>query len=160
MFLIRAASIRGFRPVAAQPRARRAAPVPGESAEPAAQAEPAELAALVRVMVDRTLPVAPVSIQATARTLAVHPRTLQRRLRAEGTSFAAIVDEVRRRNAHRYLTGTDLPLTRISTLLGFAEQATFTRSCRRWWGTTPTAVRRGRPGDGDGRRAALSATAP
>ena len=115
---------------------------------------------LVRVMVDRTLPVAPVSIQATARTLAVHPRTLQRRLRAEGTSFAAIVDEVRRRNAHRYLTGTDLPLTRISTLLGFAEQATFTRSCRRWWVTTPTAVRRGRPGDGDGHHAALSATAP
>ena len=58
------------------------------------------------------------------------------------------------------LAGTDLPLTRISTLLGFAEQATFTRSCRRWWGTTPTAVRRGRPGDGDGHHAALSATAP
>ena len=38
MFLIRAASIRGFRPVAAQPRARRAAPVPGELSQDLRQA--------------------------------------------------------------------------------------------------------------------------
>lgn len=41
--------------------------------------------------------------------LNVHPRTLQRRLRAAGTTFAEVIDEERRTAAHRYLTGTDLP---------------------------------------------------
>jgi AraC-like DNA-binding protein len=31
-----------------------------------------------------------------ARQFRIHPKTLQRRLAAEGTSFAALVDDVRR----------------------------------------------------------------
>ena len=39
---------------------------------------------------------APVGIGAIARLLRTHPRTLQRRLAAEGTTFEAILDDVRR----------------------------------------------------------------
>jgi len=81
-------------------------------------------------------------IDSVARLLMIHPRTLQRRLAAEHTSFAAIVDDVRRSEARRYLTTTDLPMSQIASLLGLAEQATLTRCARRWWDSTPTAIRR------------------
>src|SRR3546814_16639906 len=50
-----------------------------------------------------------------ASKLNMHPRTLQRRLKEEGSSFEAIKDDVRRDVAARYLSESDLPLTRISS---------------------------------------------
>ncbi len=101
-----------------------------------------EIAPRVRAAVQRLLGTAAPEIGAVARLLTVHPRTLQRRLAAEGTSFAAILDEVRRAEARRYLTTTDMPMSQVASLIGLSEQAVFTRCCRRWWGVTPTTVRR------------------
>ncbi|WP_245663490.1 AraC family transcriptional regulator [Nocardia inohanensis] len=103
------------------------------------------LAPKVRIALQKLLGTAAPEIGAVARLLTVHPRTLQRRLTAEGTSFAALLDEVRRSEARRYLTTTDIPMSQIASLLGLSEQSTFTRCCQRWWGATPTAVRRGGP---------------
>lgn len=101
-----------------------------------------EVAPRVRTAVQRLLGTAAPEIGAVARLLTVHPRTLQRRLAAEGTSFATILDEVRREEARRYLTTTDIPMSQVASLIGLSEQATFTRCARRWWDSTPTAVRR------------------
>ncbi|NYG55975.1 AraC family transcriptional regulator [Nocardioides perillae] len=103
---------------------------------------PVDLTARVHAAVAQALGTAEVELPAVARLLAVHPRTLQRRLAGEGTTFAAVVDEVRRDTAWRYLTTTDLPLGQVAGLVGLAEQAVLTRCCRRWFGATPTAVRR------------------
>ncbi|MGW0180963.1 AraC family transcriptional regulator [Nocardia sp. NPDC003345] len=97
----------------------------------------------VRTTVRQLLGTLPAEIATVAELLAVHPRTLQRRLAAEDTSFAAILDEVRRERAYHYLTTTAMPLAQITSLLGLAEQATLTRCCRRWWNETPSALRRG-----------------
>ncbi|MFF2396975.1 AraC family transcriptional regulator [Nocardia sp. NPDC058114] len=97
----------------------------------------------VHAALQQSLGTAPAEIGVVARLLAVHPRTLQRRLAAEGTSFAAILDEVRRNQTHRYLTTTDMPMSQIAALVGLSEQSTLTRCCRRWWGATPRAIRRG-----------------
>lgn len=77
-----------------------------------------------------------------ARLLDLHPRTLQRRLAEESTTFAAILDDERRRAAEGYLRDTGLPLSQVAGLLGFSEQAVLTRACRRWWGRPPSEVRR------------------
>ena len=100
------------------------------------------LAAKVRGAVRQSLGTAPVDIASVGRLLAVHPRTLQRRLVEEQTSFAEIVDEVRRQLARHYLTSTDMPLSQVAGLLGLSEQSALTRCCRRWWDATPTTVRR------------------
>lgn len=63
----------------------------------------------VRAVVEQSLGTSSPGIGAVAGLLNVHPRTLQRRLRAAGTTFAEVIDEERRTAAHRYLTGTDLP---------------------------------------------------
>ncbi|WP_329432416.1 AraC family transcriptional regulator [Streptomyces sp. NBC_01280] len=106
--------------------------------------EPADVVASVRAVVEQSLGTSSPGIGAVAGLLNVHPRTLQRRLRAAGTTFAEVIDEERRTAAHRYLTGTDLPLGQVALLLGLSEQSALNRCCRRWWGATPRAVRLGR----------------
>jgi AraC-like DNA-binding protein len=76
-----------------------------------------------------------------ANALHMHPRTLQRRLREEGTSFEEIKDQVRRDLAERYLSQPDVPLTQVTALLDYHEQSALGRSCRRWFDTTPRAFR-------------------
>jgi AraC-like DNA-binding protein len=76
-----------------------------------------------------------------ANALYMHPRTLQRRLREEGTSFEDIKDEVRRDLAQRYLSQPDVPLSQVTSLLDYSEQSALGRSCRRWFHATPKEFR-------------------
>ena len=76
-----------------------------------------------------------------ANALYMHPRTLQRRLNEEGTSFEDIKDEVRRDLAERYLSQPDLPLAQVTALLDYSEQSALGRSCRRWFHATPREFR-------------------
>jgi AraC-like DNA-binding protein len=76
-----------------------------------------------------------------ANALYTHPRTLQRRLQEEGTTFENIKDDVRRDLARRYLSQPDIPLAQVSALLDYSEQSAFGRSCRRWFHTTPRGFR-------------------
>ncbi|EJL07111.1 AraC family transcriptional regulator [Pseudomonas chlororaphis] len=77
-----------------------------------------------------------------AAMLALHPRTLHRRLQAEGTHFEAIKESVRQELALQYLRETRVPLSQIADILGYPEQSAFTRSCKRWFGQTPSSFRR------------------
>lgn len=101
--------------------------------------------ALVAVQVRRTLVqglgVVSPSLHHVARLHATHPRTLQRRLAAEGTTFEQVLDDVRRDAARRYLTTTSLPLTQVAALVGFGEQSTLTHAVRRWFGVAPRELR-------------------
>ncbi len=76
-----------------------------------------------------------------ASAMAIHPRTLQRRLEQERKAFDDIRNHVRRERAQYYLCHTDLSLTQVANLLGYAEQAVLNRSCRRWFGCTPRELR-------------------
>jgi AraC-like DNA-binding protein len=95
----------------------------------------------VRQAIEALLGTGTCSNDEVARALHMHPRTLQRRMREEGTTFGAIKDEARRDLAQRYLSQPDLPLTQITALLGYSEQSAFGRSCRRWFDTTPRQER-------------------
>lgn len=77
-----------------------------------------------------------------ARSLSMHPRTLQRRLREEGTTFADLLDEWRREQFEALIVLPDGPdLTRIAHILGYAEASVLSRSCKRWFGISPKAMR-------------------
>jgi len=79
-----------------------------------------------------------------AAELRLHPRTLHRRLKAEGKAFHEIKDEVRRDAALYYIEQTDLDLTQIAGRLGYAEHSVLTRSCVRWFSAAPRQVRQKR----------------
>lgn len=79
---------------------------------------------------------APARAQA-ARALGLSERTLARRMRAEGLSYSALLDGVRRDAALQAVAQTTRALSDIALALGYAEPSVFTRAFRRWTGATP-----------------------
>ncbi|WP_280352927.1 helix-turn-helix domain-containing protein, partial [Nocardia abscessus] len=72
-------------------------------------------------------------------------RTLSRRLHEEGTSFRALLDEVRQTMSEVLLAHTDMTTEQVAARLGYAEAASFIRAFRRWQGCPPQTFRsRGR----------------
>jgi AraC-like DNA-binding protein len=83
----------------------------------------------------------PITAGQTASALHLSLRTLTRRLAAEGTTFQAIKDELRRDAAIQRLTKTDTPIAVIGQEIGFEDPNTFHRAFRKWTGSTPGAYR-------------------
>jgi AraC-like DNA-binding protein len=83
----------------------------------------------------------PLDLQTAATALHIGVRTLQRRLRDEGTSYRQVVDELRRDIALSRLAKTDAPIEEITYLTGFSELSPFYRAFRRWTGKTPVEYR-------------------
>ncbi|MGD0524091.1 MAG: AraC family transcriptional regulator [Polyangiaceae bacterium] len=81
------------------------------------------------------------ALDEVARKLHVSTRTLKRRLAEQGSSFSAIVDEVRRQRALLLLEDRRLAVEEVAARLGYSDAANFTRAFRRWTGKTPVAFR-------------------
>jgi AraC-like DNA-binding protein len=84
------------------------------------------------------------SMEGAARRLGMSPRTLQRRLSQEGTSFNALREEVRKETAETFLADRTLSVGEVAFLLGFSEPGAFHRAFKRWHNTTPEAFRKQR----------------
>lgn len=64
-------------------------------------------------------------------------RSLQRRLREEGTSFQEVLDETRKEMALSQLRDARLDAEAVAFVLGFSHINSFYRAFRRWTGMTP-----------------------
>ncbi|WP_327144098.1 AraC family transcriptional regulator [Nocardia sp. NBC_01327] len=84
----------------------------------------------------------PPTLDAVCRDLNLSPRTLRRHLVAAGTSYRALLDEVRQALAEEMLTATPLSVDDIAIRLGYAEATPFIHAFKRWTATTPAAYRR------------------
>jgi AraC-like DNA-binding protein len=80
-------------------------------------------------------------LEEAARALGCSPRSLQRRLDDEGTSFRKLADDARVSAAIPLLIDTDEKLGAIAARLGFSSLATFSRLVRRVTGRSPSAFR-------------------
>lgn len=99
--------------------------------------DPMETArALSSLLVD-LLPYGGVSVDGVAALLRTSTRTLQRRLRDWGFSFEEMVDDIRRAEAVRRVTAGAESMMEIAFMLGYSDQAHFTRAFRRWTGMAP-----------------------
>ena len=107
-----------------------------------AKTVPATVTEAVRREVERALKGGTPSLATVGKRLGQGARTLQRRLRADGTSFEAIVDETRCRLALQLVHGGELSLEETAFRLGFAEPSAFRRAFRRWYGHSPRQERR------------------
>lgn len=96
----------------------------------------------VQTLVRQLLPSGRVSLEFVAKELGLHPKTLQRRLAANDSTFAALVDDIRKDTAERFLRDTSITMTHLAHELGYAEQSVLTRSCHRWFGCGPAGQRR------------------
>jgi AraC-like DNA-binding protein len=79
-------------------------------------------------------------IDRVARELGLSRQTLYRRLKAEGVTFAQLLDRLRRRLALRLLR-EGLPVKEVAYRLGFSDPAAFSRAFKRWTGSSPSGSR-------------------
>jgi len=80
-------------------------------------------------------------ISVIADRLGMSARTLQRKLGADGLTFAEIVDEVRLEAAKAALADHGVSLAEVAFLVGFEEQSSFSRAFKRWTGSSPRDFR-------------------
>ncbi|MEM0954586.1 MAG: AraC family transcriptional regulator [Pseudomonadota bacterium] len=83
-----------------------------------------------------------VSAAEVAGHLCVSPSTLRRRLRAEGTSYQRLLDQVRRYRCEKTLSQRWLPGKCLASNLGFSQPNSFYRAFGRWTGMTYTQYKR------------------
>lgn len=95
----------------------------------------------VRQYLSGELPDLP-AIEQTAASLYCSIRTLSRHLAAEGTTFQALKDELRRDIAIQRLINTNDTIAAIGADLGFYDPSAFHRAFRHWTGSTPGIYRR------------------
>ncbi|MEO1086279.1 MAG: AraC family transcriptional regulator, partial [Acidobacteriota bacterium] len=87
------------------------------------------------------LPSGNASLAAVATKLAVSTRTLQRRLRSEGSSFQEVLDSTREELSRHYLGSSSMSGAEIAFLLGYEDPNSFFRAFQAWTGKTPEQVR-------------------
>jgi AraC-like DNA-binding protein len=95
----------------------------------------------VRRTIRLLLPACQCSRADVAKRLAIHPRTLGRRLQESGATFQALLDDMRAQIANQLLLDTRLPVARIATSVGYEDPTIFTRAFARWTGRTPSEFR-------------------
>lgn len=71
------------------------------------------------------------TVHDAAKRLRMSPRTLQRKLQQEGTSFDRVVDEARRERVERALRG-GASAKEAAFLVGFADASALTKARARW----------------------------
>jgi AraC-like DNA-binding protein len=81
------------------------------------------------------------SLEAIANEMSMQPRTLNRRLQAEGNSFRELINEARFEVARQLLTGTRMDIIDIAVALGYADPSGFTHAFQRWSGVAPSQWR-------------------
>lgn len=88
---------------------------------------------------------APPDAAAIADALHLSERTLRHHLAQGGTSYRALLDEVRERLAEELLVAQGLPVAEIANRLGYVEVSSFSQAFRRWKGIGPRAFRQLQP---------------
>lgn len=106
-----------------------------------AQLDASDISLSVKKILMEKLPDGTVSAESVANALHHSPRTFQRRLKEQETSFSKLMEETRKELATAYMGASDKSVTEITYLLGFAETSTFSRAFKRWTGQSPTNYR-------------------
>lgn len=99
--------------------------------------------AQVRSALTEMLPAGEGTSQHVAERMGISTRTLQRRLKDEGTTFQQILSGMREILARHYLRHTDMTTQDIAFLLGYAEVNSFLRAFAIWTGQTVSIFRKG-----------------
>lgn len=86
---------------------------------------------------------APCSLEDVADALAMHPRTLQRALVAEGVTFRTLKNDARMQIAHQLLQTTRLQIAEVTSLTGYRHASSFSRAYRQTNGQPPHMKRLG-----------------
>jgi AraC-like DNA-binding protein len=112
-----------------------------EEAATARRMSTGSVRASVENVAQRLLPLGRVRVETVAKVLAVSVRTLSRRLSVEGTTFAEVVDQLRRSLAIEYPKEQGASVSQAAWQLGYESPSSLTKAFKRWTGRSPSAAR-------------------
>jgi AraC-like DNA-binding protein len=101
----------------------------------------AQLSDVIKSIISKNLESGDIQLKDIAQALGISRRTLQRRLTEEEITLQALKDEVRGNLSKRLLRQSYLKTTEIAYQLGYSDPASFFKSFKAWYGTTPTQYR-------------------
>ncbi len=101
----------------------------------------AQLKRLLAELLAELLAAGEANADAACRALMLSRRTLQRRLRAEKTSFQKVLNEVRAVLAINYLSDERLKALEVAMLLGYSSISSFTTAFKSWYDMPPAEYR-------------------
>ena len=101
-----------------------------------------ELPAVLGCIIDGMMALDAISFADAAKTMGLAPRTLQRDLGRLGISFQELLEQRRRAAARTLLADPYLRITDVAMMLGYSENANFSRAFHRWYRQSPTEFRR------------------
>jgi len=81
-------------------------------------------------------------VNIVAKYMGMHRRTLHRHLKHENTSYAELLDKVRKNLALTILAQTNMSLSQLSVLLCYSEPSAFSRAFKQWFKLAPNAWRK------------------
>ena len=96
----------------------------------------------IKVVLKRNLASGRPDIANAAQELGLSERTLQRRIADAGTTFRALLDEVRQELAISLLADASIAIDEIAFLLGYDDASSFYRSFKNWKKTSPRKWRK------------------
>lgn len=103
---------------------------------------PLSVISRLRALMAEQLPGGDFSLERLASHLAMSPRTLQRKLAAEGENFTQVLETMRMELADHYLRRTDSSIMDIALLLGFSQASAFSHAFRQARGISPADFRK------------------
>lgn len=103
---------------------------------------PVQFLDALRHVTSQQLGAGPLDLASTARLVGISSQSLQRRLRANDTSFSNVIRETKKQKAIEYLLHTDHPIGEIATTLRFGSPTSFARAFKTWTGVSPREFRK------------------
>lgn len=91
----------------------------------------------VRKLLASLLPLGHGSLEVVAKQLMMSPRKLQYLLAEKNFTFKDIIDQVRIGITQQHLHQSQIPLSQLCEILGYSNQAAFSRAFKRWFGVSP-----------------------
>lgn len=96
----------------------------------------------VSKLIEELLPSGECTSDKIADYFSMHRFTLYRYLCEQGTTFARLLEDVKKKVAFKLLKNKELLLIEVSNRIGYEDQANFTRAFKRWSGVTPARWRK------------------
>ncbi len=100
------------------------------------------LSAKVTYFISRNLGVSSTQLESVAEYFNMTPRTLQRKLKQENTSFVSLRDQCRHARALRDLADPSVEIDVLAENLGFSDTSNFYHAFKRWQGVSPGVYRK------------------
>jgi AraC-like DNA-binding protein len=100
-----------------------------------------QFSSIIKSIVIQKMSTGNISLKHISASIKMHPRAIQKRLLKENLTYKVLISDVRMNIAKRLLVQPDIPLIKVSELLGYSEASAFSRAFQAQFSCSPRTWR-------------------